>query len=138
MGNGIVERLNGTIKSTLKKLIVEEPKEWDRYLTPLLFALGDSVHEEHGFTPFELVFGRSARGLMKILKELWTGESVQTETRDEYNYMLDLQETISETCKIARQDLQKSQVKNERSYNKRRRYRKVEVGEKVLILLPIR
>lgn len=138
MGNGIVERLNGTIKSTLKKLIVEEPKEWDRYLTPLLFALRDSVHEEHGFTPFELVFGRSARGLMKILKELWTGESVQTETRDEYNYMLDLQETISETCKIARQDLQKSQVKNERSYNKRRRYRKVEVGEKVLILLPIR
>lgn len=68
------------------------------------------MHEEHGFTPFELVFGRSARGLMKILKELWTGESVQTETRDEYNYMLDLEETISETCKIARQDLQKSQV----------------------------
>lgn len=35
----LVEPLNGTIKSTLKKLILEQPKEWDKYLTPLLFAI---------------------------------------------------------------------------------------------------
>src|SRR6218665_2225944 len=34
MGNGAVERLNGTIKMTLRKLIKEQPKEWDRFLVP--------------------------------------------------------------------------------------------------------
>src|SRR6218665_3623199 len=45
MGNGIVERLNGTIKMTLRKLISEQPKEWDRFIVPLLFTLRDGVHE---------------------------------------------------------------------------------------------
>ena len=31
----------------LKKLICEQPKEWDRFLVPLLFALRDGVHEEY-------------------------------------------------------------------------------------------
>src|SRR6218665_3255634 len=74
MGNGVIERLNGTIKMTLRKLVKEQPKEWDRFLVPLLFALRDGVHEGHGFTPFELVYGRTTRGPMRILRELWTKE----------------------------------------------------------------
>src|SRR6218665_3291095 len=81
MGNGCVERLNGTIKATLRKLIHEQPKEWERYLAPLLFALRDAVHESHGFTPFELMFGRSCRGPTKILKELWTKEIEENEVK---------------------------------------------------------
>lgn len=45
MENARVERLNGTIKATLRKLISEQPKEWDRYLAPLLFTLRDTIHE---------------------------------------------------------------------------------------------
>jgi transposase InsO family protein len=138
MGNGVVERMNGTNKTTLKKLIVEQPKEWDRYLTPLLFALRDSVQEGHGFSPFELVYGRSTRGPMKILKELWTREEVEDETRDAYSYMLELQERIAETCKIAQQQIEKTQIKNEMYYNKKARYRRLEIGERVLILLPLK
>ena len=138
MGNGVAERLNGTIKTTLKKLIVEQPKEWDRYLIPLLFALRDSVQEGHGFSPFELVYGRSTRGPMKILKELWTREGVEEETRDAYSYMLELQERISETCKIAQQEIAKTQIKNEKYYNKRSRYRKLDISDKVLLLLPLK
>jgi len=55
MDNGIAERLNGTIKMALGKLINEKLKECDRFLVPLLFALRDGVHEGHGFTPFKLV-----------------------------------------------------------------------------------
>jgi len=73
IGNGIVERLNGTIKMTLRKLTNEQPKEWNRFLVPLR----DGVHEGHGFIPFELVYGRSTCGPMKILKELWTREEVE-------------------------------------------------------------
>ena len=137
-GNSVVERLNGTIKTTLKKLAAEKPKDWDRYLSPLMFALRDSVHEGHGFTPFELLFGRSVRGPMKILKELWTNENLQEETKDVYSYMLELQERIQETCKVAQQEIAKMQRKNEKYYNKRARYRKLEIGDKVLLMIPVK
>lgn len=138
MGNGIVERLNGTIKMTLRKLIKEQPKEWDRFLTPLLFALRDGIHEGHGFSPFELDFGRSTRGPMKILKELWTREGVETETRDEYSHMIHLQEKIEDTCRVAQKELEKNQQKNEKYYNKRARFRKLDNGDEVMVLLPLK
>ena len=136
MGNGCVERLNGTIKATLRKLICEQPKEWDRYLAPLLFALRDAVHESHGFTPFELVFGRSCRGPIKILKELWTNEVVEEEVKDAYNYMLELRERIDETCALAQKAISQSQAKNKKYYDKKARNRKLEIGDKALLLLP--
>lgn len=80
MGNGVVESLNGTIKMTLRKLISVQPREWDRFLVPLLFALRDGVHEGHGLAPFKLVYGRPMRGPMKILKELCIHE-VEEEVR---------------------------------------------------------
>lgn len=137
-GNSVVERLNGTIKTTLKKLVIEKPKEWDRYIQPLMFALRDSVHESHGFTPFELLYGRSVRGPMKILKELWTNEEIKEDAKDVYNYMFDLQEKIQETCKVAQLEIAKSQQKNEKYYNRGARYRKFEIGEKVLLMIPMR
>ena len=36
--NGLVERFNGTLKTMLKQMCAERPKDWDRYLDALLFA----------------------------------------------------------------------------------------------------
>lgn len=136
MGNGCVERLNGTIKATLRKLIGEQPKEWDRYLAPLLFALRDAVHESHGFTPFELLFGRSCRGPVKILKELWTNETMQEDVKDVYTYMLELKGRIEDTCAMAQEAIVKANAKNKKYYDRKARNRKLDVGNKVLLLLP--
>lgn len=38
MSNGLNEKFNGTLKSMLKKMCMEMPNEWDRYLNPILFA----------------------------------------------------------------------------------------------------
>jgi transposase InsO family protein len=136
MGNGCVERLNGTIKATLRKMIGEQPKEWDRYLAPILFALRDTVHESHGYTPFELVFGRSCRGPVRILKELWTNDAMEEEEKDVYTYMLELRQRIEETCVMAKEAISQANAKNKKYYDKRARSRKFEVNEKVLLLLP--
>ena len=74
MGNGVVENFNKTMKNMLKKVVAERPKDWHRYLTPLMFAVRDTPQDSTGFTPFELLYGRSVRTPMTILKELWTGE----------------------------------------------------------------
>ena len=36
--NGLVEKFNGTLKNMLKRLCVEQPRQWDRFVTSLLFA----------------------------------------------------------------------------------------------------
>ena len=34
--NGLVEKFNGTLKSILRKICTENPKDWDRFIPALL------------------------------------------------------------------------------------------------------
>jgi len=77
MCNGLVERFNGTLMSILKRMCAERPKDWDRYLPTLLFAYREVPQESLGFSPFELLYGRTVRGPMSILKELWTKQGTE-------------------------------------------------------------
>jgi len=43
----------------LKKVAAERPKDWHRYLSPLMFTVRDTPQDSTGFTPFELLYGRS-------------------------------------------------------------------------------
>ena len=70
MGNGLVEKYNGVLKSMLKKMRSERVRDWDRYVDALMFAYKEVPQESPGFSPFELLYGRSIRGPMTILKEL--------------------------------------------------------------------
>ncbi len=79
--NGLVERFNASLKSILKKIGEEKPKDWDKYVAPILFAYRGSPHDSTGFSPFELLYGRTVRGPMTILRDLRTGEVVTTETK---------------------------------------------------------
>ena len=81
MCNGLVEKVNGTLKQMLKRLCLDRPKFWDRYISPVLFAYRDAPQESLGFTPFELIYGRSVRGPMYILRELWTKEVPDSELK---------------------------------------------------------
>ena len=44
-------------------------KDWDEGVHLLLFAARKAVQETLGFSPFELVFGRTVRGPFKLLKK---------------------------------------------------------------------
>ena len=89
MGNGVVENFNKTMKNILKKVAAERPKDWHRCLTPLMFAVRDTPQDSTGFTPFELLYARSVRTPMTILKELWTGEVEDQENVSTYQYVID-------------------------------------------------
>ncbi|XP_071503098.1 uncharacterized protein [Diadema antillarum] len=134
--NGLVERFNGTLKAMLRKMCEEKPKDWDRYVNPLLFAYRESVQESTGFSPFELLFGRTVRGPLTILRELWTGEVEEPETKTTYQYVLDLKDRLEATCKLAQENLGLSAEKYRKQYNRKAKHRKFEVGDEVLLLLP--
>ena len=131
----MIERYHSTMKNILKKMIVEQPKQWHRYIDPLLFAMR-SVPNSSGYTPFELMFGRRCRTHMSILKELWTGQNHEPEMKTTYQYVLDLSQRIEETCKLAQDELIKAQGKNKKYFDKKAKLRVLEKGDKVLVLLP--
>ena len=71
ISNGVVENFNKCLKNLLKKIASEKPKDWHRYLGPLMFAVRDTPQDSMGFTPFELIYGRSVRTPLS-LRKLWT------------------------------------------------------------------
>lgn len=65
--DGMVERLNQTLKDQLAKYICERGGEWDRYLPQVELAYNSSVHSSTGFSPFFLAHGREPRLPVEIL-----------------------------------------------------------------------
>ncbi|KAK7101354.1 hypothetical protein V1264_024145 [Littorina saxatilis] len=136
MCSGLVEKFNATLKSTLKKLCSEQPRQWHRYINALLFAYREVPQESTGFSPFELMYGRTVRGPMQILKELWTKDVDTPEVKNSYQYVFELREKLEETLEIARENLRKSQDSGKHYYDRKAVNRKFTPGNKVLILLP--
>ena len=135
-GNGLVERFNGTLKTMLRRMCAEKPKDWDRYLGALLFAYREAPQASLGFSPFELIYGRSVRGPLSLLKEIWTGEQPAEQTRSTYEYVFDLQNRLQDTCKLAHEHLVKAKEQQRKYYNQKSRNRSFNIGDKVLLLLP--
>ena len=50
--NGLSERIDGVLKTMLKKMCMERPKDWDRYLPAVLFAYREIPQSSTGFPPF--------------------------------------------------------------------------------------
>lgn len=134
--NGLVERFNGTLKQMLKKMCIDRPKDWDKYLPALLFAYRDVPQDSLGFSPFDLVYARPVRGPMTILKELWTKEIKDPEIKTTYQYVLDLRDRLESTCELVHRTLEESSARYKKNYDKKTRSRSLKAGEKVLILLP--
>ena len=136
MCNGLCERFNGTLKQMIKRMCAERPRDWDKYLNSALFAYREVPQENLGFSPFELVYGRSVRGPMTIFKELWTNEIKDPEIKSTYQYVIDLREKLEYTCKMARENLEKASKRYRGYYNLKTKPRNMSVGDKVLVLLP--
>lgn len=60
--DGLVERLNKTLKSMLRNAASSEWKDWDKLVPYLLFAYREVEQASTGFSPLELRHGRSVRG----------------------------------------------------------------------------
>jgi len=80
MSNGIVENFNKTTKNLLKKVTAVKPKDWNRYLGPLMFAVRD--------TPQAVLDLRHSsyqvRTPMTLLKRLWSGDNEDPEVKTSY------------------------------------------------------
>ncbi|GBN11068.1 hypothetical protein AVEN_115978-1 [Araneus ventricosus] len=63
--NGLVERWNGALKNMLRRIIREDPRNWDNQIPFLLFAYREVPNSTTGVSPFRLR-GREAFGNSKV------------------------------------------------------------------------
>ena len=101
----------------------------------LLFAVRESVQESVGFSPFELIFGHSVLGLLKLLKEKFL--SNDESPFNLLQYVSDFRNRLSRACEVARSNLKTSQGKMKARYDNHVIDRTFKPGDKVLALLPI-
>ena len=66
---GALERFHQTLKNIFRSYCNDTEKDWDEGMRLLLFAVRESVQESLGFCPFELVFGHTVCGPLKLMKE---------------------------------------------------------------------
>nr|KAG5704039.1 hypothetical protein BaRGS_032128 [Batillaria attramentaria] len=134
--NGVVERLHGTLKPILKKLITSQPRQWHRYLPTALFSIRELPNASTGYSPFQLLFGRQPRGPVDLLANAWTGGTDAGEAKTTFEYVVDLKNMIYDTCKLAHDAVDQARKTQKMYHDKKSTPRKFSVGDKVLLLLP--
>ena len=134
MCNGLCEKMNETLKSMLKRMCQERSNDWDRYLPAVLFAYREVPQVSTGFSPFEILYGRTVRGLMQAPKELWT-MSEEPELETTYQFVFDLRNKSEETCQVAKKSLEEALGVYQNYYDRKDSHRRFDVGQNVLVLL---
>ena len=132
---GLVERLNQTLKSMLRKFVLDTGADWDEWLPYLLFAYREVPQSSTGFSPFELLYGRKVRGPLDVLKEAWEGEQPEQQLNI-LSYVLKMRDKMETLTEEVQQNLKATQANQKRWYDKCSRERSFKPGQQVLLLLP--
>ena len=132
---GALERFHQTLKNMIRTYCFDTEKDWDEGVHLLLFAVRESVQESLGFSPFELVFGHSVRGPLKLFKEkLLSHDDVSLNL---LQYVSDFRTKLSNACEMAKSNLKLAQNSMKQRYDQNSVSRSFKPGDKVLALLPV-
>ena len=135
-GNGRIERVHSTLKSCLRKLCMDKPTDWHRYLVPTMFALREIPSDRSGFSAFELLYGRKVRGPLTVLRDLWEDSDLPDSERTQFQYVIELRDKLDKTAQLAAQNSEISATKFKSYFDLKSQDRQFAVGDEVLILLP--
>ena len=132
---GALERFHQTLKNMLRTYCFECEKEWDEGVPLLLFAVRETVQESLGFSPFELIYGHSVRGPLKIVQERLIGNVDETVTI--LDYVSEFRDRLNRARDMARKNLVKAQAKMKRMFDRKAEERSFSPGDEVLVMLPL-
>jgi hypothetical protein len=129
--NGMIERFNRTLGECIAKLINDNDKEWDEYISSVLFAYRTMKHKSTGYSPFYLMYGRQA----KLPVELKV-ETICDSEKDMEEAILDRVATIHK-MEIDQQDvlinIEQGQQKAKDRHDDQRVAQRLKISDKVLV-----
>jgi hypothetical protein len=132
---GALERYHQMLKTMIRSFCEDQEKDWDVGIPMLLFATREVTQESLGYSPFDLVFGHTVRGPLKLLKDQVLEES--SDVGDVLTYTLEFRERLRKARETAAKCLQSAQSGMKERYDRKVKKRVFPVGSEVLVLLPI-
>ena len=130
--DGLVERFNRTLTDMLSKVVDKQGRDWDKHLPYVLFAYRACPQESTKESPFFLLYGRDPA--------LPTEEALtQPKTRyqvDLTDYRADLTDGLTTAWSLAREQIQKSQHKQKKYYDRSASASNLQVGDRVFLYVP--
>ena len=98
-----LERFHRTLTNLIRSYCFDTEKDWNEGIHLLLFAVRESVQESLGFSPFELVFGQTVRGPLKLMKEKFLSNN--DSPLNLLQYVSDFKTRLSKAWEAARSNL---------------------------------
>ena len=133
--NGLLERFHSTLKNMIKSLSEQQMTTWDHFIQPFLFAYREVPNQATGHSPFELLYGREVRGPLSLIKNAWVVKDYTPP--NVVQYMLDMRQRMVTLMQDAHENKMVSQQKTKINYDKSAKARIFDVGDKVLVFLPV-
>ena len=130
--NGMVERLNRTLKTALRKHAARFGVQWDQYLAGVLWAYRNTPHESTGEKPSFLLFGMDCRTPTEAAL-LPPTQLMPTEVED---YREEVILSLSSARDLAAKAIRKAQKRYKTQYDRKSTKKKYRVGDWVLVKFP--
>ena len=130
--DGMVERLNRTLKAMLRKHASQFGTQWDTYLPGVLWAYRNTIHEATGEKPSFLLFGIDCRTPTEAA--LLPSSPLEPVDITDYHHQLVL--SLSAAHQTAVDCVKKAQQKYKKFYDRKASNRSYQIGDWVLIKFP--
>ena len=108
--DGVVEKFNSTLCQYLSMYVAKDQKDWDEYIPLIMFAHRTTNCEAFGDSPFYVLYGQEPR--LPIDVKLLRKES-EGVTSSVLEHRKRIVEKVELAQKIAKENIQRSQQKNE-------------------------
>jgi hypothetical protein len=122
--DGQTERENRTLVEAVRSFVKEDQKDWDEHLPLLELALNSAKQSSTGESPFMMMYGREA--VLPVDVQLQT--PIATAANPAVGQ---LQQKMKEAWERATKSIERAQIRQQKSANKKRRAVEYSVGDKV-------
>ena len=128
--DGLIERMNRTIKEILAKYISVNQTDWDKFVDSVVFAYNSTIHDTTGITPYRMVFGEEIVLPVDLATEKVNAEQ-STIPKNQAEYVRELQRSLNEMYDIVRDVTNKLSFRQKRYYDRNVRSTNYDVGDLV-------
>lgn len=123
--NTNAERKNRVINEYLRAFTQKKPDSWAQLLPLYMFSYNTAVNTSTGFSPFELLYGRSVQLPDAILRK--------TPIYNYDSYAQLFKNELRESWELARESIQRAKEASKKYYDKNIRDMQFNVGDKILV-----
>ncbi|GBN18461.1 Gag-Pol polyprotein [Araneus ventricosus] len=136
--NGLVERYNKVLKQMLHHVIRTDPSNWDKHIPYLLFAYREVPNCTTEVSPFQLMYGRQARGPLAVLKSSWSGEvPLPTNiSQSAVDYLQELKLKMEQAAEQVKIFAERKQQTYADYFNRKTTSKSFMPGDQVYLLIP--